>query len=145
MFDKKGQSALEYLMTYGWALVVIVIVIAALVILVGTPGGADTCSGSTKFTVASVDDSNSEYGVAGTRDLVVVMTNATGQTISNVDLTPRGVGSARHYGGWTAGLTIQDVNFPDILPASGTYSITIDVTYEDQYSSRLRCYWSRKL
>jgi len=28
--DKKGQSALEYLMTYGWALVVIVIVIAAL-------------------------------------------------------------------------------------------------------------------
>jgi len=28
--NKKGQSALEYLMTYGWALVVIVIVIAAL-------------------------------------------------------------------------------------------------------------------
>ncbi len=28
--DTKGQSALEYLMTYGWALVVIVIVIAAL-------------------------------------------------------------------------------------------------------------------
>jgi hypothetical protein len=30
MFNSKGQSALEYLMTYGWALVVIVIVIAAL-------------------------------------------------------------------------------------------------------------------
>ena len=28
--NNKGQSALEYLMTYGWALVVIVIVIAAL-------------------------------------------------------------------------------------------------------------------
>ena len=28
--NNKGQSALEYLMTYGWALVVIVIVVAAL-------------------------------------------------------------------------------------------------------------------
>ncbi|MDO8647389.1 MAG: hypothetical protein Q7R70_03165 [Candidatus Diapherotrites archaeon] len=28
--NSKGQSALEYLMTYGWALVVIVIVVAAL-------------------------------------------------------------------------------------------------------------------
>ena len=32
--EHKGQSALEYLMTYGWALVVIVIAVAALVILI---------------------------------------------------------------------------------------------------------------
>lgn len=45
-FNNKGQSALEYLMTYGWALVVIVVVVAALVLLVGNPGqSGDTCSG----------------------------------------------------------------------------------------------------
>ena len=44
--NHRGQSALEYLMTYGWALVVIVIVVAALVLLVGNPGqGSDVCSG----------------------------------------------------------------------------------------------------
>ena len=31
--EKKGQSALEYLMTYGWGLVVVAVVIAALVLL----------------------------------------------------------------------------------------------------------------
>ena len=31
--NKKGQAAMEYLMTYGWALLVIVIVIAILVLL----------------------------------------------------------------------------------------------------------------
>jgi len=31
-------------MTYGWALVVIVIVVAALVLLVGNPSASDTCS-----------------------------------------------------------------------------------------------------
>jgi hypothetical protein len=44
--NQRGQSALEYLMTYGWALVVIVVVVAALVLLVGNPAQAgDTCSG----------------------------------------------------------------------------------------------------
>ncbi len=33
MITKKGQAAMEYLMTYGWALLVIVIVIAALIYL----------------------------------------------------------------------------------------------------------------
>ena len=31
--NKKGQSALEYLMTYGWALVIMIVVVAALVAL----------------------------------------------------------------------------------------------------------------
>ncbi len=33
--NKKGQAAMEYLMTYGWALLVIVIVLALLLIILG--------------------------------------------------------------------------------------------------------------
>lgn len=44
--NDKGQSALEYLMTYGWALVVIVIVIGALALLLPDMTGAtETCTG----------------------------------------------------------------------------------------------------
>jgi hypothetical protein len=45
--NSKGQAALEYLMTYGWALVVMVVVIAALVALdVFNLGSVtDTCAG----------------------------------------------------------------------------------------------------
>ena len=32
---RKGQAAMEYLMTYGWALLVIVIVIAILLVILG--------------------------------------------------------------------------------------------------------------
>jgi hypothetical protein len=47
---KRGQTALEYLMTYGWALVVIVIVIAALYYFgVFSPPVASTCVGFTEF------------------------------------------------------------------------------------------------
>jgi len=33
--ERKGQAAMEYLMTYGWALLVIVIVIAVLLVILG--------------------------------------------------------------------------------------------------------------
>jgi len=50
MMDKKGQSALEYLMTYGWALVVIVIVIAALFAFgIFNPPTGGTCTGLNKL------------------------------------------------------------------------------------------------
>lgn len=42
---RKGQAAIEFLMTYGWALLVIVVVIGAMVYLVGDPKGMapDSC------------------------------------------------------------------------------------------------------
>ncbi len=48
----KGQSAIEYLMTYGWAIIIIVIVLAVLYLFnVFNPSGyvGNTCSPSTKF------------------------------------------------------------------------------------------------
>jgi len=55
--DKKGQSALEYLMTYGWALVVIVVVVAVLYALgvFNIGGSIETCTGfpAGQFTYGS--------------------------------------------------------------------------------------------
>ena len=45
MLKKKAQAALEYLMTYGWAILVIVIVIAALYALgIFTPKASVACT-----------------------------------------------------------------------------------------------------
>lgn len=52
MNEKKAQSAMEYLMTYGWAIIVIVIVLAVLYLFnVFNPSGyvGNTCSPNTKF------------------------------------------------------------------------------------------------
>ncbi|MCW6160479.1 MAG: hypothetical protein LVQ95_05350 [Candidatus Micrarchaeales archaeon] len=50
--NRKGQSAIEYLMTYGWAIIIIVIVLAVLYLFnVFNPSGyvGNTCSPNAKF------------------------------------------------------------------------------------------------
>jgi len=54
--NKKGQAALEFLMTYGWAILILVIVIAALFAMnVFNPGAfvGETASGFASFSVDS--------------------------------------------------------------------------------------------
>ena len=50
--NNKGQSALEYLMTYGWALIVIAIVVGVLIVISSSSNSGVICqSGSTDFGV----------------------------------------------------------------------------------------------
>jgi len=59
--EKRGQSALEYLMTYGWALIVLVIVVAALFflgILNPSTYQGKTCTGFNKTAYAGEHDFN---------------------------------------------------------------------------------------
>lgn len=44
MNEKKGQAAMEYLMTYGWALLAIAIVVAALFVITQTQTKVEQCS-----------------------------------------------------------------------------------------------------
>lgn len=75
--NQRGQSALEYLMTYGWALVVIVIVVAALVLLVGNPASAsDTCSSPG----SQLNITNQELSATGWK---VRVSNISGRTLGN--------------------------------------------------------------
>lgn len=76
MVDKKGQSALEYLMTYGWALVVIVIVVAALVVF----GVFSTPTNCSQFTGRLL---LKDFAVTGTGIQLVIQNNST-SNISSV-------------------------------------------------------------
>ena len=80
--DNKGQAALEYLMTYGWALIVIAIVVGVLVFIVSSPGGNVVCNSNDpgKVMVKAAQISSSTGG--GT----VQFTNLTGGDMRNVDV-----------------------------------------------------------
>ena len=132
--ERKGQSALEYLMTYGWALIVIAIVIGVLVFIMSTTTSASTCtSDNTQITyvdhIVNTSDSNA----------TLILTNAAGKTINvtavsgtgdfsgtlgspiivNESATPDPIG---------AGLNLE-INQIEAPSTSGSYRGTLAVTY----------------
>ncbi len=141
-FTNKGQSALEYLMTYGWALVVIVIAVAALVILINPQQlQGNRCDSKIGPFALSSESSVLPVGVN------LVMTNTLGVALSEMDFqlgtTPGGSqicvfgacgtsGGVCKGGGMTAG---QTKNFPYIglttgMPTSGqAYTIAVQLKY----------------
>jgi len=77
--DKKGQAALEFLMTYGWAILAAVIVIGALAYFgVFSPGryAPDTCLLSAPL---GCDEHNIQEAGNGTINMVI--RNGAGQSI----------------------------------------------------------------
>ncbi len=84
MLNKKGQAALEYLMTYGWALVVIAIVIGVLIFMgILRAPTAGTCTGLDKL--AYQDHTMSNAG-----SFALYISNGTGNQITNVAATSGG-------------------------------------------------------
>ncbi len=77
--DKRGQSALEYLMTYGWALIVIAIVVGVLVYIMGSSTSGVRCTSDT--TEIMVIDQDANNAVVGNTGVIMVLQNATGTTI----------------------------------------------------------------
>lgn len=77
MMEKRGQSALEYLMTYGWALIVIAIVIGVLIYVTSTSSGGVTCQSKSGQIIVK------EWSISvGTNNASVVIQNATGGNIT---------------------------------------------------------------
>jgi hypothetical protein len=79
----KAQSSVEYLMVFGWAFTVIIIVIIALVVMVN-PSQTDTEKCSNLKTIlltnfAATDD-----------NFTAIIVNSTGKNISNMQLTLTG-------------------------------------------------------
>lgn len=131
MFSKKGQSALEYLMTYGWALVVIVIVIAALVFLIQpSQVGGNTCSTTSGILITNhqVDATND--------DITLALSNQTATTLTLVDVNVSGTAGGVSVSGSTNIATLgtvaqtQDVNLSAFQ--AGTYSLNVQFTYNDR-------------
>lgn len=70
----KGQAALEYLITYGWALVAIVTIIGVLVLSSGGNINSNTCTTFLTILCKGIDAEGDQ--------LIMVLQNATGQKIT---------------------------------------------------------------
>lgn len=140
--NNKAQSALEYLMTYGWALVVIIVIIAVLYILVGTPTSNSCGNFSTLIPVVT-------HKVNPDTNLTLRISNGTGGAMNNYAMTVSGtigniaIPSTGAYGqpadGFSA-LTAGDQNtlvfVTDQNSASGqSYRLSFNLTYTDQHGS----------
>jgi hypothetical protein len=75
--NSRGQAALEYLMTYGWALVIIVVVAGILFFIMSSPSGGVVCQSSdpTKWTV-------SKYNIASSGPIEATLQNGTAGAIT---------------------------------------------------------------
>jgi len=84
--DNKAQSALEYLMTYGWALIVIAIVIGVLIFVTGSATGGVTCQSQSQALQLT------EWSISsGTDGVGLTLRNATGGTITDINAATDGV------------------------------------------------------
>jgi len=135
--EKRGQSALEYLMTYGWALIVIVIVIAALVFLINpTQIGTENCTGFQKLPIGAF-----KLGATG---LEMKVTNMTGRAISAVEfigIFDNGEIITAILDGDVGNTTIAanseaSLVFSTVATLEGSQSIDLNVTYWDGYYTR---------
>ena len=128
--EKKGQSALEYLMTYGWALVVIVIVIAALVFLIQpSQVGGNTCS-----TTSGILITNHQVSASG---ITLALSNQTATSLTdvNVGITGTNAGPSAGFNIAQLGTVSQQTGPITLTPAptaGGTYSLQVTFNYFDR-------------
>lgn len=105
---KRGQAALEFLTTYGWALLIIVVMIGALVSFgVFSPNKTNSCIASTGLVCV-----DSQMSVSG--GTIMAVTNGLG------DITAVSISSSKDLNtGGTAGCTLfKDVGLTSaIVPA----------------------------
>ena len=133
-FNQKGQSALEYLMTYGWALVVIVIAVAALVVLINPSTiQGNTCDaklGNLIISQSNIQAGTTEFVLVNQSDAAVdtmsfTISGTNGGTIAYVPVsaTPDITSLAANQ---TAKVTITQV--PGFI-SPGAYALTYALSY----------------
>jgi len=108
--NKGAQAGLEYLMTYGWALVLIATLVGAIVFIVGTPEETSfTSSDPTKLMLKS--------GISSGNESQVVLQNITGGkiTITGLDVTCLPSGCT---------LNGEAISLPLEIPAGGEIHVT---------------------
>ena len=100
MINKKGQAAMEFLMTYGWALLVVLIAIGALASFgVLNPGQflPETCTVAPGISCI-------DFSASDTDGLIVMMQNGMGIALTDVTLDSTGLTcTVAPAGDWGAG------------------------------------------
>lgn len=123
---KRGQSALEYLMTYGWAILAVVIIAGALWYLgIFDPSrfaGEKQCGGFSAFTCQ-------DQRMNATGTLALVLNNKLGgaMTITTAGCTPTSVAA-------NANTTCTISGFPSGTAGNSFSRVTVSVNYTDTRS-----------
>ena len=142
MVNKKGQTALEYLLTYGWAILIIIIVGAALYALGVFSPGTFTGKRSTGFSQFQMADFKVGTNGADTQ-LTVVYGNRLGKTVT-IDKI---IGTYKNHEcnitvGTSLGPNVQVSKVLNCTSAWGgnldlksTYQVAIDFYYTDPDST----------
>ncbi|MFH1442570.1 MAG: hypothetical protein ABIG96_00900 [Candidatus Micrarchaeota archaeon] len=153
----RGQSALEYLVTYGWAILAIVIIAAVLWYTgVFNPSkfrGGNECGGFGAFTC--IDQVVVDSATAGADSGTMVLGNSLGRsiTLSAGDILGTGAPVAADCDAWgddagtsrsvsaTGKVYIICANAADLLPDISTgdsYDWTVSITYTDGQSGLIK-------
>lgn len=132
----KGQGALEYLMTYGWALLIIVVVGAALFALgIFSPQTKSVCTGFQYYTYSNQKMTTTQYTLEvlnGNQDVTVTNLSVEGTDLGTVTLSPTGtLGSGKR-------VTISGANDPTTKSSGDSYSYSVSVTYNTPTISGLK-------
>jgi hypothetical protein len=126
--DNRAQSALEYLMTYGWALVVIAIIIGVLVVLLGSSTTVNNCTISPAGGFGYVDHAVNVDG-----NLSIRFRNETGKTVTgvafNFDNDFSGATDLNGYGPYVSAEEFT-INAPGTgITSEESYNGKITITY----------------
>lgn len=133
---KKAQSALEYLLTYGWAILIVIIVGASLYALGVFNPGTFTGKRVTGFTQFQIVD----HKVDTNTNLTLVFGNRLGKTVTlgNVTATYKNIDcTSNDLDGDTMGPNTQITTTLSCLPGWGaldlrsSYSVIIDIGFND--------------
>ena len=137
--DRKAQTALEYLMTYGWAILIIIIVGSALYALGVFSPGTFTGKRSTGFSQFQMAD----FKVDTDENVTLVMGNRLGKTITinEITATYKGDDCSDTFGNYALGPNKQH-NFVlecnsdwGNLELKSSYSIEVGIGYTDPDSN----------
>ncbi|MCD6477547.1 MAG: hypothetical protein J7K87_00930 [Candidatus Aenigmarchaeota archaeon] len=133
MFGRKGQSALEYLMTYGWAILIIIVVGGVLYYYGVFSPGKIVGESKTGFSKVQVDT----WGIDTSGNLQLVLENRVG---SDINITQIEVKSGTKTDTYTptGGIPLTAGQRSDLetvtltnnkLNAGDTYKFDVTITY----------------
>ena len=131
---KKAQSAMEYLMTYGWAILIVIIVAAALYALGIFNPATYTGRIPTGFTTLGTP---SDWDVASNGDVSIILKNRLPKQISVYNVTVS-IGTSSDYNATTFQISPgEEHSFPASLSGLNlgsktqgtTYSVDVEIFY----------------
>jgi hypothetical protein len=148
---RKGQTALEYLMTYGWAILVVIIVVAVLYYMGFTKPCRFTGTQVTGFGQAFISGVKMTVNADGKNELSFILkSNIPGDaiTITNIKMSH----SPDYEGGGAGSYTISDNQLSQgesatvtITQTAGTtfavndcYAVDVEITYDQGGATGLK-------